>query len=323
MNCSGKFLVAIQCFTYNHENYIEDCLNGFVIQKTNFNFVAIVHDDASTDNTADIIRKYEKKYPNIIHGIYETENQYSKGNVILNRIMNDACIATGAKYIAICEGDDFWTDPLKLQKQVDYMELHDNYSMCCTAFTQTFDYNESSRSEVLLDIDEITIDNILLGLWIGTLTVVFRKDLILDFTPPFEDLPFGDLPMWCHFAMRGKIKYIKDITANYRSLSESACHSKDLKKQVMFDLSVMRVIEYYAQKSGKIDLIKNRLATISHCCFEESYSNQWFDFPIKSLWHFVKVYGTPTGYDRIRKWGLGSIFKYRLAKFIILLLKGA
>ena len=103
-------LLAIRCLTYNHEPYIRQCLEGFVMQKTDFSFIAIVHDDASTDNTADIIREYAEKYPDIIKPIYETENQYSKHDGSLGRIMN-AAIPENVKYVAMCEGDDYWIDP--------------------------------------------------------------------------------------------------------------------------------------------------------------------------------------------------------------------
>ena len=125
-----KPLVAIHCLVYNHEPYLRDCFEGFVMQQTNFPFVAIVHDDASTDGSTAIIREYEEKYPHIFKPIYETENQYSKRDGSLDRIMDEAINATGAKYVAMCEGDDYWTDPLKLQKQVDFMESHLDYSMC-------------------------------------------------------------------------------------------------------------------------------------------------------------------------------------------------
>lgn len=124
-------IVAIKCFVYNHEPYLRDCLEGFVMQQTNFPFVAIVHDDASTDGSAAIIREYEAKYPDIIKPIYETENQYSKHDDSVGRIMDAAIDATGAKYVAMCEGDDYWTDPLKLQKQVDFMEANPGYVLCC------------------------------------------------------------------------------------------------------------------------------------------------------------------------------------------------
>ena len=116
MNNSNKgILVSIRCAVYNHEPFLRQCLDGFVMQKTNFAFEAIVHDDASTDNSAAIIREYAEKFPDIIKPIYETENQYSKKDGSLTRIM-DAAISPSSKYIAICEGDDYWIDPLKLQK---------------------------------------------------------------------------------------------------------------------------------------------------------------------------------------------------------------
>lgn len=90
--------------------------------KTNFQFIAIIHDDASTDGTADIIREYAEKYPDIIKPIYEQENQYSKQDGSLRRIINEA-IPVDIKYIAMCEGDDYWIDPYKLQKQVDFWKL--------------------------------------------------------------------------------------------------------------------------------------------------------------------------------------------------------
>lgn len=126
-NNNESIIVSIKCTAYNHEKYIRETLEGFIMQKTNFRFEAIVHDDASTDNTADIIREYAEKYPDIIKPIYETENQYSKKDGSLLRIMNEA---SRGKYFALCEGDDYWTDPYKLQKQVDFLESHPDYVLC-------------------------------------------------------------------------------------------------------------------------------------------------------------------------------------------------
>ena len=133
--CYLKPLVAIQCFVYNHESFLHDCFEGFVMQQTNFPFVAIVHDDASTDGSAAIIHEYKEKYPHIFQPIYETENQYSKRDGSLDHIMDDAIEATGAKYVAMCEGDDYWIDPLKLQKQVDFMEENEECVLCFTNAT--------------------------------------------------------------------------------------------------------------------------------------------------------------------------------------------
>ena len=116
-------LVSIRCITYNHEKYISQCLDGFLMQETRFPFEVIVHDDASTDHTAEIIRNYEMRYPHIIKPIYEIENQYSKNDGSLNRIIDSHL---KGKYIAHCEGDDYWCDSKKLQKQFDYLESHED-----------------------------------------------------------------------------------------------------------------------------------------------------------------------------------------------------
>ncbi len=117
----SPILVTVRCLAYNHAPYIRQCLEGFVMQKTSFRFQVIIHDDASTDGTDDIIREYAEKYPDIIVPIFETENQYSKRNGAISRQMNRLMKGT---YAAYCEGDDYWTDPLKLQKQVSFLEQH-------------------------------------------------------------------------------------------------------------------------------------------------------------------------------------------------------
>lgn len=127
-NNNKNLLVSIQCCTYNQDKYISDALDGFLLQKTTFPFEVIVHDDASTDRTADIIREYEKKYPDIIKPIYEKENQYSKHDGSLSKIVQNA---SKGKYIAFCEGDDYWIDENKLQMQVDFLEKNPEYRNLC------------------------------------------------------------------------------------------------------------------------------------------------------------------------------------------------
>ena len=121
-------VVSVYCLAYNHEQYIRDALEGFVRQKTNFRYEVLVHDDASTDNTSAIIREYAQKYPDIIKPIFQTENQYSKGVKILPEIIHPK---SSGIYIAFCEGDDYWCDENKLQRQVDFLETHqEGYSAC-------------------------------------------------------------------------------------------------------------------------------------------------------------------------------------------------
>lgn len=173
-----KIKVSIRCFTYNHERFIRQCLEGVVMQKTDFRFEAIVHDDASTDNTAAVIREYAEKYPDIIKPIYETENQYSKHDGSLTRIMN---AHTRGKYIAMCEGDDYWTDPYKLQKQVDFLESHPDYVMCSSRFDKY--WQESGLLEEDPDKKfkgaDYDLQNLIGGKWLTqTLTVMYRRSAL-------------------------------------------------------------------------------------------------------------------------------------------------
>lgn len=119
-------MVSICCITYNHEKYIEQALQSFLMQKTNFKYEVIIYDDASTDNTSQIIKEYEKKYPEIIKPIYAKENQYSKGIQTFKFTFEKAI----GKYIAICEGDDYWIDENKLQIQVEHMEGNEECAFC-------------------------------------------------------------------------------------------------------------------------------------------------------------------------------------------------
>lgn len=123
----NDIMVSICCLVYNHEPYLRQCFDGFIMQKTTFPIEILVHDDASTDHSADIIREYTAKYPDLFKPIYQTENQYSKG-VSVSATYQIPRVK--GKYIAFCEGDDYWTDPLKLQKQVDFLEGHEEYVLC-------------------------------------------------------------------------------------------------------------------------------------------------------------------------------------------------
>lgn len=120
-----KPLVSICCITYNHEEYVEDALKGFLMQETDFPFEILIHDDASLDKTANIIRGYSKRYPKIIKPIIQNENQYSKGRSVS---LDFNLLRAKGKYIAICEGDDYWTDPIKLTKQVSFLEKNSEFA---------------------------------------------------------------------------------------------------------------------------------------------------------------------------------------------------
>ena len=173
-----KPLVSISCTAYNHVQFIRQCLDGFVMQKATFHFEVLIHDDASMDGTQDIIREYEVKYPEIIKPIYQKVNQYSKGIPI--GVTFNMPRAQG-KYIAVCEGDDYWTDPYKLQKQVDFLESHPDYVMCSHRFDQYYEDRhrlEKEKDDTFQGAD-YDLQNLIGGKWLTqTLTVMYRRSAL-------------------------------------------------------------------------------------------------------------------------------------------------
>lgn len=244
-----EVLVSIRCLVYNHEPYLRQCLDGFVMQKTNFAFEAIVHDDASTDKSADIIKEYAEKYPDIIKPIFETENQYSKRDGSIRRIMNDATSKT-TKYIALCEGDDYWTDPLKLQKQFDFMEANTEYGLIYTK-TKTF---EQYTHKYLEDFgnDKNTFEDLIKHNSIPTLTCFLRKDILLKYyietSEISKDWLMGDYPLWLYCSIISKIKFMDQTTAVYRVLAESASHSSNPIHTFNFNLSGLSIQLFFINK---------------------------------------------------------------------------
>lgn len=208
-----KPLVAIQCITYNHEPYIRDALEGFVMQKTDFPFVAIVHDDASTDGTAAIIREYAEKYPDIIKPIYESENQYSKGS--LGQIMRKALCLTEVKYLALCEGDDFWTHPLKLQKQVDFLEANIDYSMCF----HNVEIIQQGIEKLDMPCNNIESRNYtteILDKWIVATCSTMIKSELINYVPIDKRFIVGDNVLWATCLSLGKVRGLSYKMGKYR-----------------------------------------------------------------------------------------------------------
>ena len=248
-------MVTIRCITYNHEPYIRQCLEGFVMQKTNFRFEAIVHDDASTDGTADIIREYAEKYPDIIKPIYETENQYSKHDGSLDRIMNEH---THGKYVAICEGDDYWIDPLKLQKQVDYLEANPEYGLVHGAAKVFYQSLNAFRYKTFGG-DFSSADDLIVSNRVVTLTACYRRDLYLNYLRDIDvnqGWKMQDYPLWIYLSLHSKTYFFSDVMAVYRYLDNSASHSVNVDRRIDFLLSVYSVKKYFINKYNKTYLLR-------------------------------------------------------------------
>lgn len=226
-------LVVIRSLVYNHEPYLRQCLDGFVMQQATFPFVAVVHDDCSTDGSAAILREYAEKYPDIIKPIYETENQYSKRDGSLRRVMDAACGKYGpdAKYYALCEGDDCWTDPHKLQKQVEFLEAHPDYTMACSdavVRTPEGDLMEDDFRRMCWyryqESRDMSVEDVITkgGWFIHTASIVYRKGLLDDYpTACRTRLAGGDTQLQIFAALKGKIRYFHEKMVVYRLYSSA------------------------------------------------------------------------------------------------------
>lgn len=255
---NSKPLVSILCATYNQRNYIAQTIEGFLMQKVNFPIEIIIHDDASSDETAEIVKQYAEKYPSLIKPILQKENQYSKQIRICKNFIYPK--AQG-KYFAECEGDDYWTDPNKLQKQIDYLESHPNYILSHTAFK----YYDQEKEEFLEDtsvgenlrIQQKESDRI--GFYIldhnkyrvQSATIVFRRDLLSLITDDFATSNYflmGDTQLFFFASQFGKIHYDPAVTSVYRLTPHSACHRGEKNKaQYRFNLSCEEMRVYLSK----------------------------------------------------------------------------
>ena len=209
-------LVSICCTAYNHERYIGETINGFINQKTAFSYEVIIHDDASTDRTAAIIQDFESSYPLLIKPIYQTENQYSRG-VRVGQLTRAK--ATG-KYIALCEGDDYWTDPEKLQRQVEYLEANPDCSLCVHATTvidaitdQAVCLVRPSESSRIFSTNEIIRHG---GAVFATNSMIYPRKHDKCMPSFFNNTSVGDFPLFLHLALNGTVFYIDRIMSSYR-----------------------------------------------------------------------------------------------------------
>ena len=211
-------LVSICSITYNHAPYIRQCLDGFLMQETNFKYEIIIHDDASTDGTTEIIKEYAEKYPDLITPIFQSENQYSKG--LRGFYAKFVFPRAKGKYIALCEGDDYWTDPLKLQKQVDFLEANPEYVMCthhfCTYNQENGDFGEdwnlNFTEDFTFDLDFF----IKRDCWITQpLTLLFRL-CSLNLCEYSQYPNAKDVTLIYHILKKGKGIFFKDNMGIYR-----------------------------------------------------------------------------------------------------------
>lgn len=268
-------LVSICCITYNHENYISEALDSFLMQETDFPFEVIIRDDASTDGTANIIREYEKSFPNIIKPIYEQENGYQKGIKALPVTLKKS----KGGYIAVCEGDDYWTDPNKLKIQITEMKKYPEVDMSFhPAYTVLNNKTngitaQHSKEDRIYNTSEVIIGD---GDFCPTASLIFKKEL-LDKLPSwyFTIAPVGDYYLQIFGSINGGLLYTNRLMSAYRTHGNNwSTTQKDNKNKLAFIKANLNTLDHlYRSLNSKfkleIEIIKNR--NVSKVCFDQIF----------------------------------------------------
>ena len=244
----SDILVSIVCITYNHEKYIRDTLEGIINQKVSFGYEVIVHDDASTDRTAEIIKEYEEKNPHIFRCIYRKENRTSKEGVAWERELYRMC---RGKYIALCEGDDFWIDYHKLQIQVEWMENHPEYIMtahnalrlnCGTGECVSINPYEENRELFPRDIILQKDGNL------PTASLVMRHD-IKEIESFYYKCGIGDFVLQLFCISKGRVYYFDRIMSVYRFNHEGSWWSGTINSEEKYIIHYIKMIRLFDEYS--------------------------------------------------------------------------
>lgn len=256
----GEPLVSVCVITYNHGKYIRQCLDGILMQKVNFPYEILIHDDASPDDTADIIREYWAKYPTVIKPILQTENQYSQGRAASKFNFDRA----KAKYIALCEGDDYWTDERKLQMQVDFLEEHKEYSATSHSFQIVNKNSEEIKQATELGkvSGVFTIDDIKYYRLPGQTATLVYRNIFNQMNNEIKDeyyacAGYGDQKLAVLLTLYGDIWMFQNIMSAYRYVTtEGTSYSSLTKNSNLYAGNYKHLIEIsnFSKRRYNIDI---------------------------------------------------------------------
>ncbi len=257
-------MVTVVCVTYNHAAFIRDALEGFVAQQAPWRFKVLVHDDASTDGTAEIVREYERRYPDLIRGVYQTENQYSKG-VNISRTFLHPLIR--GRYVALCEGDDYWTDPHKLEMQVAALEARPGVDICAHRALRI--KGGKPRGHVapapfdrLFPAKRVILGG---GYFVATASLLCRREAYLRQTPMREILA-NDYSLQIQCSLRGGMYYLHKCMSVYRKGTPGSWSSQHRSRNAAFRQRRTRMLEVLDEYTeGRYHrVIRRRLRHYAH-----------------------------------------------------------
>lgn len=266
-----QIMVSVCCLAYNHEAFIATTLDSLVSQKTSFAFEVICNDDASTDGTKEIIKEYVDRYPDIIRPIYHEVNQRQNG---ISNVWTHFYPNARGKYIAYCDGDDYWTSPNKLQRQVDFMERHPEYSLCLHGYTKLMERSGAKSNICYANTScDIPIEEIIAWDKVPAIvTSLFRREDAVNRPSLFRGiggdegslLTVSDSPLFLYLALLGKVRYLNENMAVYRRHSNAWCFSGKSSAQSRFKEDEIDFLERFdTYTNGQYgDSISTRIWTL-------------------------------------------------------------
>jgi glycosyltransferase involved in cell wall biosynthesis len=287
LQTENKMMLSICMITYNHANYIQDAIEGVIRQMTDFSLELVIGEDFSSDNTRSICQDYKEKYPQLIRLLPSEKNLGAIPNFIQTL---DAC---SGKYIAYCEGDDYWTDPYKLQKQVDFLEANLDYSLC---FHNALVKHDGVKGKDHLFCDEnvkevTSIEDIIASWYIPSVSMVFRNEAF-ELPDWLNQIYNGDYALHLLLAYKGEIKYFKEVMAVYRKNS-GALSAGIGKNYVYINNEIIKLLKIFNIHSNQIysDKIEKRILQLE-------YENKHLE--IRKKYPFYKYLNTKIWISKIK-----------------------
>lgn len=261
---SEKIMVSVMCTAFNHAGYVREALDSMVNQQTDFAYEILVNDDCSTDGTADIVRDYAAKYPDKVRAFFPEKNLYSQNiDVYYHTFFPNA----RGRYVAFCEGDDFWTDPMKLQLQVDFLESHPDYAAC--VHNTALHYCDSDKADELLlkreGDGDVEFEHILPGMhnaW-HTSSLMARTEVLAS-PPDYYEIAsahgFGDFPYGLMARNAGRVRYLDRCMSVYRLNSNQAAWSAGFyyvaQKRIHFLEGMVKTLEAFRKHVKDENVLK-------------------------------------------------------------------
>ena len=264
-------LVSIYMITYNHEPYIAQAIESVLMQQTDFKYMLVIGEDCSTDNTGNICEEYSKQYPEKILLLPTDKNLGSRENAL------KTFTACKGKYIAMCEGDDYWTDPFKLQKQFDFMEANPDYGLVHTDVDELFVKKETMANSINkagghnFNSGNVFEQVLTYSYTIQTCTVLFRTDLInkhFNASDPMWQFAAGDIALWLELSRHSLVKYMGETMAVKRHTRERPFHVIDPRKRYEFYKSTASCRQHFINKYGCSEVTRRKFILNSNKQFQ-------------------------------------------------------